>query len=199
LVNHQNNASKELYEKQDLASNGYDYDLNDEQVWNILDQLPDEYLTSYSKWLTVTSVLKRHGKHAIWSEWSKRGGNYNEAENERKWNSNEGILDINYLTWVLNQNGGNVEQIPKHKKYSPINQLPTGWQQQVGNKQYVSDLLDYETFGANETIVIQSCTGTGKNNSDCQTHDQRRRQMFKHCHSHKLGRPTLQIIQSTRP
>ena len=68
MVNHQNNASKELYEKQDLASNDYEYDLNDEQVWNILDQLPEEYLTSYSKWLTVASVLKRHGKHAIWSD-----------------------------------------------------------------------------------------------------------------------------------
>jgi hypothetical protein len=62
----------------------------------------------------------------------------------------------------LNQNGGNVEQIPKHTKYNPINQLPTGWKQQTGNTSYVSDLLDYETFGANETIIIQSCTGTGK-------------------------------------
>ena len=26
----------------------------------------------------------------------------------------------------------------------------------------MSDLLDYETFGANATIIIQSCTGTGK-------------------------------------
>ena len=135
MVNHQNNAS-----------NGYEYDLNDEQVWNILDQLPEAYLTNYTKWLTVTSILKRHGKHAIWSEWSKRGGHYDEAENERKWNSNEGILDINYLTWVLNQNGGNVEQIPKHKKYNPINQLPTGWEQRAGNAVYVSHLLDYPTL-----------------------------------------------------
>ena len=112
---------------ENLANNGYEYDLNDEQIWNILDQLPDEYLTNYSKWLTVTSVLKRHGKHAIWSEWSKKGGHYDEAENERKWNSNEGILDINYLTWVLNQNGSNVEQIPKHKNIiQSINCQPVG-------------------------------------------------------------------------
>ena len=155
-------TSKVAQNMENNASNGYEYDLNDEQVWKILDQLPEEYLTNYTKWLTVTSILKHHGKHAIWSEWCKKGGNYNEAENERQWQANQGALDINYLAWVLNQNGGNVEQIPKHKKYSPINQLPTGWQKQVGNKQYVSDLLDYETFGANETIIIQSCTGTGK-------------------------------------
>ena len=160
LHNVQNNACKDLVNHQNLASNGYEYDLNDEQVWNILDQLPEAYLTSYTKWLTVTSVLKRHGKHAIWSEWSKRGGNYNEAENERKWNSNEGILDINYLTWVLNQNGGNVEQIPKHKKYNPINQLPTGWEQRAGNAVYVSHLLDYPTFKQHDAIIIHSCTGT---------------------------------------
>ena len=160
LHNVQNNACTDLVNHQNL--DGYKYDLNDEQIWNILEQLPDEYLTNYTKWLTVTSILKRHGKHAIWSEWSKRGGNYDEAENERKWRANEGILDINYLVWVLNQKGGNVEQIPKHKIYDPIIELPGGWKQQTGNKRYVSELLDYRTFSKHDTIVIESCTGTGK-------------------------------------
>jgi len=71
-------------------------------------------------------------------------------------------LDINYLVWVLNQKGGNVEQITKHKPYTPINQLPAGWKQQAGNKRYVSELLDYETFREHDTIVIESSTGTGK-------------------------------------
>ena len=140
----------------------YQYDLNDEQVWDILGKLPDEYLTNYSKWLTVTSILKHHGKHAIWSEWCKKGGNYNEAENERQWQANQGILDINYLVWVLNQSGEEMEQIPKHKNYNPVNDLPTGWKQQVGNERFVSELLDFEAFQNNETIIIQSCTGTGK-------------------------------------
>jgi hypothetical protein len=74
----------------------------------------------------VTSILKRHGKYAIWSEWSTTGGNYDEAENKRTWQSNQGILDINYFVWVLNQHGGDVEQIPKDRKYNPNNQLPTG-------------------------------------------------------------------------
>jgi hypothetical protein len=71
--NMENNACKELDNLQNLASNGYEYDLNYEQVWNMLEQLPDEYLTNYTTWFTVTSILKRHGKHVIWSEWSKKG------------------------------------------------------------------------------------------------------------------------------
>ena len=138
LVNHQNNASNVGHDFENI--DGYKYDLNDEQIWNILEQLPDEYLTNYTKWLTVTSILKRHGKHAIWSEWCKKGGNYNEAEHERQWNSNQGALDINYLAWVLNQNGGNVEQIPKHKNIiQSINCQPVG-----NNKSAISKM--YPTF-----------------------------------------------------
>ena len=48
LHNVQHNACKDLVNHQDIASNGYEYDLNNEQVWNILDQLPDEYLTNYT-------------------------------------------------------------------------------------------------------------------------------------------------------
>jgi hypothetical protein len=103
LHNVQHNTCKDLVNHENTASNGYEYDLNHEQVWNILDQLPYGYLTNYTTWLTVISILKRHGKHAIGSEWSKRGGHFDEAADERTLRSNEGILDINYLVWVLNQ------------------------------------------------------------------------------------------------
>jgi hypothetical protein len=66
------------------------------------------------------------------------------------------------LVWALNQNGVEVEPIQKHKQQNPSKQLPTGWKQQAGSTPFVSDLLDYETFSAHETIVIESCTGTGK-------------------------------------
>jgi hypothetical protein len=55
-----------------------------------------------------------------------------------------------------------MEQIPQHKKYNPVNRLPTGWKEQAGNATYVSELLDYEAFQNNETIIIQSCAGAGK-------------------------------------
>jgi hypothetical protein len=69
----------------------YEYDLNDEQVWDILGKLPDEYLTNRTKWLTVTSILKSHGRYEIWREWSKRGGNYDEVKNQLAWDSNKDI------------------------------------------------------------------------------------------------------------
>ena len=87
----------------------YEYELTDEQAWSILERLPADYLTNYTKWLSYTSILKCHDKHAIWQEWFKRGGHYDEAQNERTWAYNEGFLNINYLVWVLNQNGYEVE------------------------------------------------------------------------------------------
>jgi hypothetical protein len=47
LRNYSNTACKGLDNVQNLTNNGYEYDLNDEQTWNILEQLPDECLTNY--------------------------------------------------------------------------------------------------------------------------------------------------------
>ena len=71
-------------------------------------------------------------------------------------------MDINYLVWVLNQNGHEVEQVTRHKVYTPVAGLPGDWQHMTDNARYVSDILSYEAFDANDTIVIESCTGTGK-------------------------------------
>jgi hypothetical protein len=34
----------------DNTVRAYEYDLNDEQVWAMLDKLPEEYFTHYAKW-----------------------------------------------------------------------------------------------------------------------------------------------------
>ena len=93
---------------------------------------------------------------------ANEGGNYNATQNANQWSYNQGLLDINYLVWVLNQNGHEVEQVTRHKAYTPIGALPDGWTQKTGTARYVSELLDLATFRANDTIVIESCTGTGK-------------------------------------
>ena len=46
----------------------YEYDPTDDQLWAILNKLPNSYLTDYNKWLNVTAVLKHHGKHDIWAD-----------------------------------------------------------------------------------------------------------------------------------
>ena len=172
---------------------------------SILEHLPKSYLTDYTKWLSVTSVLKCHGKHDIWSEWSKQGSNYDEAENERHWNNNKGILDINYLVWVLNQSGQNFEQVPKYKAYSPVSNVPAGWVQVAGDAPFVSDLLTLESFRAHDTILIESCTGTGKTtavakhmdpNSKCLSIVTRTSLADQHCKSFEaLGLRNYQDVQ----
>ena len=120
----------------------YQYDLDAKCVWEILDQLPEDYLTDYTKWLTVTTVLKRHHCHSIWQEWCKRGGNYNEKQNETCWLSVKPILDINYLEWIVARAGGReVKQVTKFKPYEPIEKgLGPGWQSVCGSARYVSEL-----------------------------------------------------------
>ena len=142
----------------------YQYGLDDKRVWEILDQLPEEFLTDYTKWLTVTTVLKRHTCHSIWQEWCKRGGNYNEKQNESCWLSVKPILDINYLEWIVARAGGReVQQVTKFKPYEPIEKgLKPGWQSVCGSTRFVSELLSRETFEHYETIAIRPCTGTGK-------------------------------------
>jgi hypothetical protein len=68
-----NPVNTDRVQKADNTVQLYEYDLNDEQVLAILEKLPEEYLTNYTTWLTVRSILKHHGKHATWSEWCKKG------------------------------------------------------------------------------------------------------------------------------
>ena len=146
----------------ELTQKAYEYDVSTEQIRAMLAKLPAKYLDNYSDWLVVTSVLKCHDQHGLWETWSKQSEHYNEAKNEQQWRYNTGFLDINYLVWVLRQAGEDVEYVPRHKPYHPITRNISHIKQETFHERYVSEGLSYETFEAHDTIIVKSCTGTGK-------------------------------------
>ena len=107
-------------------------------------------------------MLKQRDLRDVWNQWSSKAANYSKAKNEQIWIGSHGILDINYLVWLLRKAGSNREYVAKWKPYQPITQDLAGVKQISFNEPYVSQGLNYETFAAHDTIVIKSCTGTGK-------------------------------------
>ena len=146
----------------EISPNTYHYDLTDEQIKTILAKLPEKYLDNYSDWLVATTVLKCHGKHQLWDEWCKQSPRYNQQKNADQWNYNKGFIDINYLIWALNKNGAKLEYVSRFKPYTPITRDISNIKQVSFNKGFVSEGLSYDTFEKHETIIIKSCTGTGK-------------------------------------
>ncbi len=110
----------------------------------------------------MTGILKQHDLHEVWSTWSRQGGQFDQAKNEQIWNSAPGISDISYLVWVLRRAGSSREFVSKWKPHHPITQDLSNVKQITFNKPFVSERLSQETFENYETIIIKSCTGTGK-------------------------------------
>jgi hypothetical protein len=140
----------------------YNYNINDNMINKIINSLPDKYLDDYNNWLIVTTVLKNLNKFNIWDEWSKKSNKYNYNKNITLWNSNNGVIDINYLIYVINtENKTNYKFIEKYKKYNTIiNDIKCD--KITMNNKYLSQQFSYDTFKKYDTIIIKSCTGTGK-------------------------------------
>ena len=102
------------------AETNFDFDLNGETATQILSELPERFLTNFSDWFLVTGILKKHGLKTTWEQWSKNASNYDQAKNEQIWNSSAGILDINYLVFLLRRAGSEREFVAKWRPYHPI-------------------------------------------------------------------------------
>jgi len=130
----------------------------DEQIKEMLILLPKEYLDDYSKWIIITNILKGQDKQELWNDWSKQSKQYNYRKNLSIWKSTKKIMfDIQYLIKLTNFN--------LFKMYIPI--IEQKKMKQMNNK-YLYDTNDndskftFNDFSKNQTVIIQSCTGTGK-------------------------------------
>ena len=129
----------------------------DEQIKEMLNKLSKEYLNDYSKWIIITNILKGQNKYDLWNEWSKQSKRFNKRKNDSIWKATKKIIfDISYMIKITNYN--------LFKIYTPI--IKERKMKAMNNK-YLYDkntkdnfnLIDYSN---NKTIIIQSCTGTGK-------------------------------------
>jgi superfamily II DNA or RNA helicase len=134
----------------------------------ILDMLPKEYSDNYLKWLTVTNVLKGLNKLDIWDSFSRKSKKYNKHNNITIWNNINSFLDVNYLISIINSFSSQtkkLELIESYKPYEPFTTPMTEFNVKEFDTQYVSDGFLFKEFQENSTIIMESCTGTGKTTS----------------------------------
>ena len=66
----------------------------------------------------ITTILKSLNKKLIWDDWSTCSLKYHQQRNLKIWNENSGCIDINFLIYILNKAGHNIQMIPRCKKYN---------------------------------------------------------------------------------
>ena len=92
------------------------------------------------------------------------------------WNNNHGVRDINYLVDVLRREGKNIEYIPKYKDIPGITTTPVQPIIDIHTKRLYdmskpdNEMFNYTLFQEHDTIVVESCTGTGKSHAILKEH-----------------------------
>ena len=102
--------------------------------------------------------MKNLDKFDIWDEWSKTSSSYDATTNHIIWNQlNNTDININYLCHLLKQ-----KPYDYYKPYVPLDNLQQINQSKKINNKYVSEFYNYSSFKHHNTVVIESCTGSGK-------------------------------------
>ena len=130
----------------------------DKQIYEMLNILPVDYLDEYSKWIIITNILKGQDKYNIWDNWSKQSNAYNVYKNKSIWRATKKIIyDVSYLVKMTDYS--------LFKTYTPITkekQMKLMNHKYLSDKKYIGEQFSYNDLINNNSIVIQSCTGTGK-------------------------------------
>jgi hypothetical protein len=142
------------------------YDLIDQEIYQLLDKLPNEYLIDFDNWLKITSILKRLDKIEIWDVWSKKANNYNKNRNLDIWNNlNEKDFynnDLSYLLFLVKYHNKEIKNIRGIERiYNDYKGLKEEFKNNAIkiNKNY----LEIEDIDSSKHInIIKSSTGTGK-------------------------------------
>ena len=100
------------------------YITHDAELRNILNLLPEHYLTNYDKWLLVLTAFKRLDKWELFDEWSRKcPAKYKPNRNRNMWRNNYGVICINYIVHLLRQEGH--KDLPFVSKYKEIKAITT--------------------------------------------------------------------------
>lgn len=130
----------------------FTYNINDKQIIEMLKLLDDTYHNNTKKWLIITNILHGLNKFTIWNDWSTMSKKYNYDKNMEIWNNMTSTYDINYLTHLLK-----IESIARYKNYQMLSSKTSNIQI---NSKYIQITTD--EFNKSDTIIMKSCTGTGK-------------------------------------
>ena len=141
------------------------YDISKDEIFKLLEMLPNVYLDEYNEWLKITCIFWGIDEYEIWDTWSRKSKKYNEKKNKEIWehlkNDDHYNNDFLYLIWLVkfhnkDINIRNIERI--YNDYIATNEeyLKTA-------KTIYRDFLNIEDIDNTKKInLIQSSTGTGK-------------------------------------
>ena len=154
----------------------YHYEVSDADIMKLLNMLGNDYVDNFELWFKITTILKGLNKHELWKKWSKGSSRYNSFNNKDYWKLARPIIDINYVVHILRNDGmlarrercRKIEYVQKYKIYEPLTVDNFYCKKIDDSKQYVSDIWHYQDFEEFDTIIIKSCTGTGKTTATAQ-------------------------------
>jgi len=141
------------------------YDITDDDIKEILNGLPKDYLEDYKDWFKITAVLKNIDKKDIWEKWSQQSKKYNKRVNNKIWNDLEEVEGFNnslsYLFWLYKYHNNNKKIRTIEKIYNDFIELNEKHLDKVINinDKYLNIALlnDYQKL-----TIIKSSTNTGK-------------------------------------
>ena len=115
----------------------------------------------------ITTICKSLDNFDIWNDWSKTGTKYDEVNNIKIWNNNDGKIDVSFFINILNDAGHKLQKIKHYETFKYFSKKPAiktilhnhGY---VVDEAFESDQLTYDHFKSHDTIIIKACTGTGK-------------------------------------
>ena len=166
ITYYQNNKTNKEHKQTDLNDARYTYDIDAEQLQHIIEALPMDTFTDYTKWLKFTTAMKQLDKFEIWDELSKLHGgeSYNYNNNVKAWNGcNESIPCFEAILKEIEQ-----PEMLHYMKYKsiPSNTIkPTKIINRAKLGHVKNDDLDNTEYLIIETIknyLLKSDTGTGK-------------------------------------
>ena len=167
----------------------YIYKIQDETLKQVLNKLDGKYLHNYDDWWKIMGACKLLNKYDIFQEWCKQSPHYNKTKNMQLWNSLRPKVDINWWIRELNKKGENFELA---QRYKPIKTHNVDINTYKMNNKYLYDetqknkTFNYKMFKDYETIIIKSCTGTGKTTA-----------ISKHVEQYMKDHPEMKILTIT--
>lgn len=160
--------------KQIMNQTQYKYDIDETKLNEIISVLDSSYSSNYDKWFKLLTVFKNLSFNTFdtfklfdtYSSGCK--SKYNKETNFQIWNSNKGLIDINYLIKLVNREQKlKLPLIAKFKESKSSNHLDfSGYKTLTINKQYLE--YDEAIFNTYDTILIESTLGTSKTTSTAQ-------------------------------
>ena len=158
LDGHKVNTKIEEKVKQISYNSNFVYNISDNELIDMLKRLDESYYENTNKWIIITNILYGLNKFVIWNDWSTMSRKYDYDQNMEIWNNIKPTYDINYLRYIL--------KMEPVSRFKPYNILSKQLESKQINSKYIQ--LTKENLINSDTIIMKSCTGTGKTTTTAQ-------------------------------